>query len=96
MSSTTALQELTFAELLSRWPQTASVLQRHRMACVGCAVAPFCTIDDALSIYALIPEQFLAELLGAIAGQEIESLNAYDPVGGESEDTVSNNESNGR
>lgn len=35
------LSHLTVAEGLDRWPQIIPVFLRHRMACVGCAMAPF-------------------------------------------------------
>jgi hybrid cluster-associated redox disulfide protein len=52
----------TISDLLERWPGTAVVFQKHNMACIGCAVAPFYTIEDAVSIYNLDREQFLHEL----------------------------------
>lgn len=51
------------AELLQRHPETATVLIRHQMACVGCQLSAFHTITEAAVIYALDPELLMAELL---------------------------------
>lgn len=57
--------ELTVAETLQRWPATATVFLRRRMACVGCAIAPFETLTEVGEIYAINAEQFLQELRDA-------------------------------
>lgn len=57
---------LTVAEVLARWPQTISIFMRHRMACVGCAIAPFETLAEVAAIYKLEANCFLAELAQAI------------------------------
>jgi hybrid cluster-associated redox disulfide protein len=56
------LADMTIAELLSRWPETAPVFHRYGMACVGCALESFCSVADAAQTYGLPLEQFLAEL----------------------------------
>lgn len=53
---------LTVAEVLVRWPQTISVFMHHRMACVGCAIAPFETLAEVATVYDLELHCFLAEL----------------------------------
>jgi hybrid cluster-associated redox disulfide protein len=63
-----AVAAMNIEELLKRWPATAVVFQRRRMACPGCAVAPFYAIEDAITIYQLDAEAFLDELLAAING----------------------------
>jgi hybrid cluster-associated redox disulfide protein len=60
------IAEALISELLERWPATAVIFQKHNMACVGCVVAPFYSIEEAISIYGLDREQFLAELAQAI------------------------------
>lgn len=57
---------LTVAEVLARWPQAIRVFFRHRMACVGCTMAPFDTIADVAAIYRLPLHCFLSELQQAI------------------------------
>ncbi|WP_157912781.1 DUF1858 domain-containing protein [Candidatus Promineifilum breve] len=61
-----ALGEMIITDVLERWPNTADVFQNHAMACVGCAVAPFYTINDAALVYRLPVDDFLAELLAVI------------------------------
>jgi hybrid cluster-associated redox disulfide protein len=60
------ISRMLVADVLQRWPATADVFNAHAMACVGCALAPFCTILDAAGVYKLPPEQFAAELLAVI------------------------------
>jgi hybrid cluster-associated redox disulfide protein len=55
-------RDLTVSEILRRWPQTANVFLRHRMACVGCAIAPFETVSEVSEIYQVNLEKFLQEL----------------------------------
>lgn len=62
MPEITALAEMTITEVLTAWPDTAAVFQRHGMACVGCAVAPYYSVVDAANIYGVEPQQFVAEL----------------------------------
>ena len=66
------LSNMMITEVLDRWPRTADVFHNHAMACVGCAVAPFFTINDAALVYQLAPEQFAEELLVIIHKQSIE------------------------
>jgi hybrid cluster-associated redox disulfide protein len=44
---------LTVVALLSRWPRTIPVFLRHRMACVGCALARFESMAAAANAYGL-------------------------------------------
>ena len=54
--------ELTIEALLSARPGAASVLLRHGMACVGCAMARFETLADAAREYRLDLSALVAEL----------------------------------
>lgn len=64
-----ALAEMIIEDVLTRWPETAVVFHRHKMACPGCAVAGFYTIADAADIYNLPQAEFLAELRTVIGDQ---------------------------
>ncbi len=66
------LRNMMITEVLDLWPRTVDVFHNHAMACVGCAVAPFFTINDAAVVYQLEAEQFLEELLVIIHKQSIE------------------------
>lgn len=61
---------MTVAEVLDRWPQTIPVFLRHRMACVGCAMAPFETLADVAAIYGLQLSRFRSELQRTIQPME--------------------------
>lgn len=61
-----SLLNVSVAELHTRQPETLAVFMQHRMACVGCSVAAFEAVSEAIAIYRLDPEQFTAELARAI------------------------------
>jgi hybrid cluster-associated redox disulfide protein len=61
------IAETLISDLLERFPATAVVFQKHNMACVGCVVAPFYSMEAAISIYGLDRETFLNELAAAVA-----------------------------
>ncbi|NJN97385.1 MAG: DUF1858 domain-containing protein [Anaerolineales bacterium] len=61
---------LTVEDLLAYWPQTIPVFIRHRMACVGCAMAPFETLAEVAAIYKLDLDSFLRELEQSISQNE--------------------------
>jgi hybrid cluster-associated redox disulfide protein len=58
--------EMPILELLSCWPQTIPVFQKHKMACVGCSMANFETISSAADIYQLHLKSFIVELNEAV------------------------------
>lgn len=58
--------KLTVADVLATWPEVIPVFNAHRMACVGCTMARFETVEKAARIYKLDPNQFLIELNQAI------------------------------
>jgi hybrid cluster-associated redox disulfide protein len=49
-------------DIMIRWPQTIPVFLDHRMNCVGCSMAAFEVLHDALNIYSLPVEPFVAQL----------------------------------
>ncbi len=49
-------------EIFNSWPQTVPVFLRHRMGCVGCSMASFEPLSNALEIYRLDIESFIVEL----------------------------------
>lgn len=59
-------ENLFVADVLDRWPQTIPVFMRHRMACVGCTMAPFETLAEATTIYGMPTDRFVNELREAI------------------------------
>ena len=63
--------DLIVADVLARWPQTILVFLHHRMACVGCPIAPFETLAEVAAIYDMDLSCFLNELGQAIDQSEI-------------------------
>jgi hybrid cluster-associated redox disulfide protein len=61
-------REFTVEETIQRWPQTARVFICRRMACVGCAIAPFETLGEVSEVYQVDADQFLQELSNAAQG----------------------------
>lgn len=57
-----ALAQMNLAELFSRYPQTIPIFNRHGLACAGCEITAFETIAQAIAIYQLDANLFLAEL----------------------------------
>ncbi|MFQ5434508.1 MAG: DUF1858 domain-containing protein [Anaerolineae bacterium] len=66
MSLEKGLAGMSIADVLQQWPQTAKVFHVHNMACVGCAVAPFCTVTEAAAEYGLSTKTLVDELLAVI------------------------------
>jgi hybrid cluster-associated redox disulfide protein len=64
---------LTVAEVLAQWPQTIPVFIHHRMACVGCAMAPFESLAEVATIYRLDLDGFLRELLQTIETKPVDN-----------------------
>jgi hybrid cluster-associated redox disulfide protein len=60
----------TVSDILERWPETAAVFHTAKTACLGCVMAPFCTVEAVASIYQLDLEQLLADLQVAIRETE--------------------------
>ena len=53
MASPRPTSDMTVAEILELWPETVSVFQDFKTACVGCVMAPFDTMSDVARIYEL-------------------------------------------
>ena len=59
----------TVAEVLLQRPVAARILVKHRMHCIGCAIAPFETVAEACEIYGISLQDLLDELNDTTAGQ---------------------------
>jgi hybrid cluster-associated redox disulfide protein len=64
---------MTVEEVLTRWPQTAPVFNHYKSACVGCALSPFCTLEDVAGTYHLDLAGLLADLSDAVRSSEPEA-----------------------
>lgn len=56
------LEDWLVSEILATWPETVRVFNRFRLACPGCAMAPFMTVKEACESYGLECETFVAAL----------------------------------
>ena len=74
MDTRSIARDWTIERVLAEHPTTVAVLLAHRLACVGCSMARFCTLEDAITIYRLRHEQLLEDLQQAIG-------NARTPAG---------------
>jgi hybrid cluster-associated redox disulfide protein len=54
--------DMTVGDALARWPELSAVFFRHRMACPGCAMAPFERLADVARSYGLSADRLLREL----------------------------------
>ncbi len=63
---------MTVAEVLEKWPETVTVFQEFKTACVGCVMAPFDTIDDVARIYKM-DLSVLIEALDAVVSADGQS-----------------------
>ncbi|NLG98768.1 MAG: DUF1858 domain-containing protein [Chloroflexi bacterium] len=61
---------MSVSDLIDKFPQVIPVFLRYRMACVGCSMSSFETLDSAAKIYGVAPETFISELRQAILEPE--------------------------
>ena len=52
----------TVADLMREWPSLVSVFLHRRMACPGCAMAPFMTLREAAGAYGIDVDILLSDL----------------------------------
>ena len=60
-------KETSVADLLREFPQTIPVFLKHQMACVGCSMSAFETVQSAACVYGIAPDGFLRELEQAVS-----------------------------
>ncbi len=53
------------ADLIEGWPESQLPLARRGMACVGCTMARFETVEEAAAAYGFDPHEFLQEVAAA-------------------------------
>ena len=69
--------QIIMADLLNIWPETLPVLIKHRMNCMGCSMAPFDTLAEALNSHHVAPEPFMDDLDRAISNQQVMKSDYY-------------------
>ena len=60
--------DMDVQQVMNRWPQTVPLFRHYAEACVGCSLAPFCTIKEAVAEYGLTLDTFFHELQQCIEG----------------------------
>jgi hybrid cluster-associated redox disulfide protein len=56
----------TVAQVLNSWRQTVPFFMEHRMNCIGCPVASFCTLDEVAQHYEMDIQEFVQDLTSLI------------------------------
>ena len=77
-SSSDRWLELSVLDVLSRWPASARLFLRYRMACIGCDFSRFDRVGEALAVHGLDPQVFL-EGLAAVADPDRDTLAQGEP-----------------
>lgn len=76
MKDTEITPDLMVADLLARWPETIPVFIKHKLSCVGCAMAPFDSLSEVAKIYDLGCECFLNELRSVVEESDWKEVNS--------------------
>ena len=66
--------DMSIEEVLDCWPDSIHFFIEQRMACVGCCLSTFDTLEDALKVYGLPRENILDLLNGMAEGSEISKM----------------------
>ena len=56
---------IIIADLIAGWPESREGLLRRGMACVGCAMARFETVEEAAVAYGFDPHELLHDVAAA-------------------------------
>lgn len=61
-------EDMTMDEIMRRWPATIRVVLDYGMLCVGCPIASFHTIEDAIKEHSIDGERFRRDIEAATRG----------------------------
>jgi len=70
MSASPITPTMTMIEILARYPETIPVFLAYRMGCIGCSLASFDSLEEALDIYGLPVEDVITALTHQIGTTE--------------------------
>lgn len=62
--------DMSMDEIMQRWPSTIRTILDHGLLCVGCPIASFHTVDDAIREHGIAGDEFRLSLQRAI-GQNV-------------------------
>lgn len=54
--------KMLVADIMQRWPATVDVFIAQQMACPGCPMAPFMSLEEAARSYGMDPRALIAAL----------------------------------
>ena len=60
--------DMSMDEIMRRWPVTIRVVLDHGLLCVGCPIASFHTVEDAVKEHHLDGDSFRHDIEAAIKG----------------------------
>jgi hybrid cluster-associated redox disulfide protein len=63
--------DMTVDDIMRRWPATIRVFLDYKMACVGCPIATFHTVDDACREHNVNRDVFLVALAEAVSKAKV-------------------------
>lgn len=58
--------DMSMDEIMRNWPDTIRTILDHGLLCVGCPIASFHTVDDAVREHGIAGQEFRASLRDAI------------------------------
>jgi len=61
-------RDMTVETVLRDWPVTIEVFLALRLACIGCPMARFCTLDEVARVYGLSGDALARSLQARIGG----------------------------
>lgn len=62
-------KDANMMQMVQEHPETISILQRHGMGCLGCALAQFETLEQGAMAHGMDLEALLRDLNAAISGK---------------------------
>lgn len=63
---------LSIAQVLSSYPHLVPVFLKYRTKCVGCAMAAFCNVEDAIRLHQLENSGFHEEVTDGILPEGVQ------------------------
>ncbi len=51
-------KDMTFAEILNKYPEAAEIMLKHGLHCIGCHVAAFETIEQGSKAHGMSDKEF--------------------------------------
>ena len=60
--------QLTVEDILKKWPQAYAVFNNRNMACVGCMLQRFCTLQDVAENYNISLPNLVVDLKNYVNG----------------------------